>query len=73
MIKEGMLARQSGELVLVIRLLSDAVVVDAPGDLSNCPASDAEPAMFKTMQHSTRRGLRPMRRVSARHKACDGE
>ena len=27
-----------------IRLLSDAVVVEALGDLSNCPASDAEPA-----------------------------
>ena len=36
-----------------IRLLSDAVVVEALGDLSNCPASDAEPTMFMTMQHST--------------------
>jgi hypothetical protein len=36
-----------------IRLLSDAVVVEALGDLSNCPASDAEPIMFMTMQHST--------------------
>jgi hypothetical protein len=31
-----------------IRLLSDAVVVDALGDLSNCPISDAEATMFKT-------------------------
>jgi hypothetical protein len=50
-----------------IRLLSDTVVVDALGDLSSCATSDAEPTMFKTMQHSTRR-LRPMRRVLARHR-----
>jgi hypothetical protein len=43
-----------------IRLLSDAVVVEVLGVLSNCPASDAEPTMFMTMQHSTRRRrLRP--------------
>jgi hypothetical protein len=47
MIKEGVLARQSGELVLVNRLLSDAVVVDALGDVSNCPTSDAEPTMSR--------------------------
>jgi len=42
MIKE-VLARQSGDWFSSIRLLSDAVVVEALGDLSNCPASDAEP------------------------------
>jgi hypothetical protein len=74
MIKEGVLARQSGELVLVNRLLSDAVVVDALGDVSNCSTSDAEPTVFKTMQHSTRRRrLRPMRRVLARQRPGDGE
>ena len=46
-----------------IRLLSDAVVVEALGDLTNCPASDSEPTMFMTMRHSTRRRrLRPTRR-----------
>jgi hypothetical protein len=50
-----------------IRLLSDAVVVDALGDLSSCATPAAEPTMFKTMQHSTRR-LLPMRRVLARHR-----
>jgi len=54
MIKEGMRARQS-RWFSSIRLLSDAVVVEALGDLSNCPVSDAEPTMFMTMQHSTRR------------------
>jgi len=33
-----------------IRLLSDAVVVEVLGVLSNCPASDAEPTMFMTMR-----------------------
>jgi hypothetical protein len=57
-----------------IRLLGDAVVVEALGDLSNCPASDAEPTMFMRMQHSTRlRRLGPMGRVLARHSAGDGE
>lgn len=52
-----------------IRLLGATVVADALGDLSNCPTSDAEPATFKTMQHSIRRRrLRPMRRVLARHR-----
>jgi hypothetical protein len=52
-----------------IRLLSDAVVAGALGDLSNCPAPDAEPTMFMTMQHSTRRRrLRPMGRALARHR-----
>lgn len=32
-----------------IRLLSDAFVVEALGDLSNCPASDGEPTVFMTI------------------------
>ena len=46
MIKEGVLARRSGERFSSTCTLSDAVVVEALGDLSNCPASDAEPTMF---------------------------
>jgi hypothetical protein len=44
MIKEGVLAWprwRAGS-----RLLSDAVVVEVLGDLGNCPAADAEPAML---------------------------
>jgi hypothetical protein len=33
-----------------IRLLSDAVVVEVVGVLSSCPASDAGPTMYMTMQ-----------------------
>jgi hypothetical protein len=73
-IKEGVLARPKWSWFSSIRLLSDAVVVEVLGVLSNCPASDAEPTMFTTMQHSTRRRrLRPMRRALARHRAGDGE
>jgi hypothetical protein len=32
------------------------MVAEAVGDLSNCAAADAEPTMFRTMQHATRRG-----------------
>lgn len=72
MIKE-MLARQVESWFSSIGLLSDAVVVEALGDLFNYPASDAEPTMFMTMQHSARRRrLRPMRRVLARRRAGDG-
>jgi len=60
--------------VLARPALSDAVVVEVLGVLSNCPASDAEPTMFMTMQHSARRRrLRPMRRALAHHRAGDGE
>jgi hypothetical protein len=63
-----------GQVLEPHMLLSDAVVVEVLGVLSNCPASDAEPTMFMTMQHSTRhRRLRPMRRALARHRPGDGE
>jgi hypothetical protein len=59
---------------LSIRLLSDAVVVEVLGVLSNCPASDAEPTMLMAMQHpARRRRRRPMGRALARHRPGDGE